>query len=234
MEWTPQDMLDTLDKLYEQAVQGIPKVSPPADRLAAQYMTRHRKIRDAARLFIASQIAKCTVSGFLSGLGGFLTLPVAIPANIGSVLYVQLRMIAGLAHMGGYDLHCQEVRTLVYAVLAGITGDQLVKHMGIRVGTKLSLSLVKKIPAAALNKLNQKAGMHFLAKLGAKGAAHIGKIVPVVGGLISGGIDLADTRQVAKRAYNLFIKGDVFTLGAEDYSVTDVVPEPMAEHRDAP
>ncbi len=218
---TPQEMLDLLDRLYQQAIDGIPGVSLPVHQLAERYMQRHRPVRTAARVFMRYQIAKCTASGFLSGLGGFLTLPVAIPANIGSVLYVQLRTIAVLACMGGYDPHDDEVRTLVYACLANVSVDQLVKHLGIRAGTKLSLAMVKKIPAAALTKISQKAGSHFLAKLGAKGIIHAGKIVPVVGGLVSGGFDFADTRRMAHRAYALFIKGDVFILGAEDYCSAD-------------
>lgn len=35
--------------------------------------------------------------GVLTGLGGLITWLVAIPANVGSVMYVQIRMIALLA-----------------------------------------------------------------------------------------------------------------------------------------
>ncbi len=218
---TPQEMLDLMDRLYQQAIQGIPKVSLPVDRLAERYLQRHRQVRTAANAFIRYQIAKCTASGFLAGLGGFLTLPVAVPANVGSVLYVQLRTIAVLACMGGYDPHDDEVRTLVYACLANVSADQFVKHLGIRAGTRLSLALVKKMPAAALTKLSQKAGTHFLAKLGIKGITHAGKVVPVVGGLVSGGFDFVDTRRMAHRAYDLFIKGDIFVLGEEDFRAAD-------------
>ena len=47
------------------------------------------------------QNAKCATSGFIAGLGGSITLPVSIPANISSVLYIQIRMIAAIAYMGG-------------------------------------------------------------------------------------------------------------------------------------
>ena len=54
---------------------------------------------------LKNQIAKCTTSGVVTGLGGFITMPVAIPANIGSVIYVQMRMIACTAYMADYDLN---------------------------------------------------------------------------------------------------------------------------------
>ena len=41
-------------------------------------------------------------------------MPVAIPANISSVIYVQLRMVAAIARIGGYDPSDDEVRTMAY------------------------------------------------------------------------------------------------------------------------
>lgn len=126
---------------------------------------KNKDINTAAKKFINYQIAKCTTSGFLSGLGGLVTLPVAIPANIGSVIYVQMRMIACLAYMGGYDTDSDQVQTLVYACLAGISIDQLIKNVGIQFGTKFTMSMVKKIPGKVLTKINQKVGFRFLTKL---------------------------------------------------------------------
>ena len=65
-----------------------------AQDLAEKYIRKHNNVDDAINEFVNWQIAKCTTSGFLTGLGGLITLPVALPANITSVLYVQIRMIA--------------------------------------------------------------------------------------------------------------------------------------------
>ena len=46
-------------------------------------------------------VDKCAASGFLTGFGGFLTLPINVPANLSSVLYVQLRMIAASVAKAG-------------------------------------------------------------------------------------------------------------------------------------
>ena len=96
---TQEDILHLLDKLYEQSLNGIEKVGPPINVLADDYLSKSNSIEEAAKKFTAYQIAKCTTSGFITGLGGLITLPVAIPANISSVLYVQMRMIACLAYM---------------------------------------------------------------------------------------------------------------------------------------
>lgn len=97
---TQEEIMQLLDKLYYQATQGLAKVSPPISVLANDYLGKSSDVDTAAKKFVKYQIAKCTTSGFVTGLGGLITLPVAIPANIGSVMYVQMRMIACLAHMG--------------------------------------------------------------------------------------------------------------------------------------
>lgn len=207
-----QEVMQLLDRLYDQSVQGIARVSPPVEELAADYLRKNRDVDAAAQSFIRYQVAKCTTSGFLTGLGGVITLPVAIPANVGSVLYVQMRMIACLAHMGGYDTSSDQVQTLVYACLAGISVDQLLKNVGVQFGTKLTMAMVRKIPGSVLTKINQRVGFRFLTKFGTKGLINIGKTIPVVGGVISGGFDFAETKLIAARAYRMFIQGDVAAL----------------------
>lgn len=205
---TQEDIMVLLNQLYNQSIRGIAKVSPPIDVLANNYLEKSEDLEKAARTFVNYQIVKCTISGFITGLGGVITLPVAIPANIGSVMYVQMRMIACLAYMGGYDTDSDQVQTLVYACLAGISIDQLLKGVGIQFGTKLTMAMVKKIPGSVLVKINQKVGFRFLTKFGTKGIINIGKAVPVIGGVISGGFDFAETRVIADRAFKMFIKGD--------------------------
>ena len=131
-------------------------------------------------------------------------------------MYVQMRMIACLAYMGGYDTNSDQVQTLVYACLAGISIDQIIKQAGIKFGTKFTTAMVKKIPGTVLTKINQKAGFRFLTKFGEKGIINIAKLVSVVGGVIGGGFDLVETKVIANRAYKMFIKGDLNALDNKD------------------
>lgn len=211
-----EEVMTLLDKLYESSIQGISKVSPPIDRLANDYLQKNQNVEAAAKKFINYQIAKCTTSGFLTGLGGLITLPVAIPANISSVMYVQMRMVACLAYMGGYDTRSDQVQTLVYACLAGISVDQILKSVSIQFGTKFTTAMVKKIPGTVLTKVNQKVGFRFITKFGSKGLINLGKAIPVVGGIIGGGFDLAETKVIANRAYKMFIQGNLDILSLSD------------------
>lgn len=237
LQITQEDIMQLLDKLYDNSVQGLPKVSPPISQLANDYLNKSGNIETAAKSFINYQIAKCTTSGFVTGLGGLITMPVAIPANVSSVLYVQMRMIACLAYMGGYDTNSDQVQTLVYACLAGISLDQVVKQVGVKVGVKFANAMVKKIPGTVLTKINQKVGFRLLTKFGTKGVINIGKAIPLVGGIISGGFDFAETKIIADRAYKMFILNDfsspekkskgkyqdeeVFSVEASDFEVNE-------------
>ncbi len=169
---------------------------------------------------------KCGTSGFLTGLGGVITLPVAIPANVGSVLYVQMRMIAAIAQMGGYDVRSDQVQTLVYMCLVGTSLADIAKQAGIKISEKGLQAAIKKLPGAALVKINQKVGFRLLTKFGTKGAINLVKLVPVVGGVIGGGLDVVATREIAKNAIKLFIKGDdpcTFVPAEVIVEATDVV-----------
>lgn len=226
--FTQEDIMDLLDKLYEQCIDGIDKIgvkkiSKPISDLADDYLNKYDDIETASKKFINYQLTKCTTSGFLTGLGGLITLPVAIPANVGSVLYVQMRMIAALAYMGGYDLKSDQVQTLVYATLAGVAIGGPIKKAGINVGEKVAIAIVDKIPATTLKTINQKVGFRLFTKFGSKGVVNLGKVVPVAGGFISGGFDFVETKAIAKRAHKLFINGELYTVSDEpDYSAIEI------------
>jgi hypothetical protein len=95
-------------------------------------------------------------------------LPVAVPANIGNVLYVQLRMIAAIACMGGYDVRDDRVKTLAFVCLTGSNAIDILKDAGIQIGTKISIQAIKKLSSNIVTTINQKVGFRLLTKFGEK------------------------------------------------------------------
>jgi hypothetical protein len=83
-----EDVSNILNNCYEAAQKGIGKVSPPIEQFAEDYLCKS-KTPEAAKSMLNNQITKCATSGFLTGFGGLITLPITIPANVGSILYVQ-------------------------------------------------------------------------------------------------------------------------------------------------
>ena len=202
------EIMKVLDTCYEKSIQGIPHVSPSVEQIAREYMEKYLTPEQACKEMIKNQIIKCTTSGFLTGFGGFITLPVTLPTNITSVLYVQMRMIACAAYMAGFDLKSDETQTFVYACLAGVAVNEMLKQAGIKLGIKLTNSLIKKIPGKVLTKINQKVGFRFITKFGTKGIINMGKIVPGVGAIIGGGFDFVETKTIGDRTYKWFFEGN--------------------------
>ena len=217
-----EEIMQTLDKLYSLVLDGIPHVSAPVVELAEKYRRKSDNVDDAAMKLINAQLRSCTASGFITGRGGSVTLPVALPANLVTVLYFQLRMIAGVAYMGGYDVFSPQVRSLSYMCLAGLSVEQLLKNTGIKVGTRLTKSVAAKLPAKLTTLINQKVGYRLFTKFGGRSALSIGKAVPIMGGIISGGIDRMETQVIAERAYNMFIGGELdHTADYADFEIMD-------------
>ena len=203
-----EDIMKALDYCYEKCLNGIPKVSPGVEVMANEYLGRYGTRELACKAMLKNQITKCATSGFVTGFGGIITLPVALPANITSVLYVQMRMIACTAYMAGFELDSDETQTFVYACLAGVAVNELVKQASIKTGIKIANGLIKKIPGTVLTKINQKVGFRLVTKFGSKGIVNLGKLLPGVGAVFGGGLDYVETKIIADRAYKWFFKYD--------------------------
>ena len=193
-----------LDISYDKALNGVAGMKGAAD-LATDYMAHGEDLEAQVDALIKNQIIKCGTSGFLTSLGGFITLPVALPANVASVIYMQ--MIAAIARMGGYDLHDDRVKTLIIACLCGNEVKEILKQAGIQIGKKLTERAVQKISSALIVRINRAVGFRLLTKFGTKGAINLSKAIPVIGGFIGGGVDAYSTKVIGNKAKELFILG---------------------------
>jgi len=220
-EVSHNDIMKLLDACYEKCLNGIPKVSPKVEELANDYLKKHKTKEEACKAMLRNQIIKCTTSGFLTGFGGLITLPISVPANVGSVIYVQMRMISCAAYMAGYELNCDQTQTFIYACLAGVSVNQIVKATSVKFGIKFTQSLIKKVPGKTLTKINQRVGFRLITKAGTKGVINLGKLVPVAGAVIGGGLDLTETSIIAKRAYKWFMESD-FSPTDKDEEIIDI------------
>lgn len=205
---TGEKAASILSAVYAKALDGVPKLSRSIDELANDYANRYDTPERAAKELVKYQVLKCGTSGFVTGLGGLVTLPVTVPANISSVLYVQMRMIATIAKLGGYDVRSDQVQTLVYMCLTGTAITDLAKEIGIQVSTKTLNATLKKLPGATLAKINQRVGFRLLTKFGEKGAINLGKMIPLAGGVIGGAVDVATTKTIAGNAIKVFISNE--------------------------
>lgn len=196
-------MVKVLDYTYDQALAGLPGFKS-VEEMADSYKAHASDLEGAAKTLIRYQVAKASTTGFVTGLGGLITLPVAVPASLSSVLYIQLRMVASIAHMNGYDVHNDQVKTACYVCLAGNSAEGILKSSGVLIGQKLTEQAIKRFSYETIKKINKAVGFRLITKFGHTGAINLGKGIPIVGGVVGGGIDgtmIYTTGRVAKRLF---------------------------------
>lgn len=193
----------SLDYAYDKAVNGVVGLDS-AYELAYDYMKGEDSIYNKSNSLINWQCTKAATSGFITGIGGLLAMPVALPANITSVLFVQVRMIAAIAILCGYDVKDDRVKSLVYSCLVASSCKDVLKNFGIKFGQKIAVKAIQQIPFAVITKINQAVGFRLLTKFGEKGLINLGKAVPFLGGIIGGGVDLISTKKIGNIARDVF------------------------------
>ena len=212
-------MMNGLNWAYDQAVNGIPFLKSAAD-LGNEYKQAHTAETDSleacARSLVRWQMTKAGTSGFVSGIGGVLTLPVAIPANLASVMFVQIQMTAAIAHLGGHDLRTDRVRTLCYVCMCGNASAHVLKGGGIKLGEKLTEQAIKKIAGTTITSINKAVGFRLFTKFGQKGLINFGKMVPLIGGVVGGTFDATSTYVIGTIARTIFIQNEWPAEGVVD------------------
>jgi hypothetical protein len=200
-------IMNALDKCYHLALKGFLGVAS-AEQLALEYGQEPGTLEEKIDRLIRWQTAKCATAGFVSGLGGILTLPASIPVDLSANWFVQTRMIVAIAVMNGYDVRSDKVKALVYMCLCGNAAKEVFKDIGIKLGKRVAQRALQNISGDVIGKINQMVGFRLFAKLGQEGSLNLGRAVPLVGGLLGGTIDGFACDAVGHAAKEVFYGGD--------------------------
>jgi hypothetical protein len=191
--------------LLEHGIRGLGPLAS-AEALANEYLDEAKYRDDEARVsaLVNWETGKNFTTGFLTGLGGFITLPVAVPAALAASWVVQARMAAAIARIYGHPLEDERVRTRILLALAGDVAKDAMKDLGLKVGDKLTQRAVEQIPGRLLVELNKRIGAKLAAQVGQRVLLRFPRAVPVLGGFVAGGLDAVVCRKVGATARTLF------------------------------
>lgn len=191
--------------IADKGINGVPPLSS-AKNLALEYKIDAGYENDDERVdsLINWETSKNFTSGFLTGLGGVITLPIAVPSALGASWIIQARMAGAIAEIYGHSIDEDRVRTLVLLSLLGDSGKEVLKQAGIKVGKKLTEKTINGISGKTLIEINKQVGFRLITKAGEKGVVNLTKFVPVVGGLVGGSIDALSCRAVGRISKNIF------------------------------
>ena len=187
-------------KLIDMAIDGVAPLGS-AKTIAAKHFGRYRNVDDAVNSIVRLHVMLATVQGVVSNIGGIVSSLIGTPVNVTGLIVVQVRMVACIAHLYGYDLEDPRVRT---ALAMCLLGDKELERQIADNRLPTTPAAVATSPVFDYRLHVQVADRilgHLLAESAGKGlVTTLGRRTPLIGGGVGGIADLLDTRMVSRCA----------------------------------
>ncbi len=184
MKLDEKKLVDFFESALGQAIKGV-----PGDGSVYHLVSKHLDLNNfcpnqTSESLIRSHLIKSTTLGFVSNLGGITFIPFFLAADVLSSYYIQMRLIASIAHLHGHDPESEFVKKFIF--------DNLF----------VSKNWTKEMTNRSVKGISSK----LLLRVGRKGIGQTGRLLPVAAGLIGAGSNFNDCRKVGESALRFFSK----------------------------
>lgn len=187
--------------MLDKAIDGVGPLRSAAATAESKLVDADGDVEAAVASLLRLHVGLAGVQGFVTNLGGVAALAVSIPANVVGVTLVQCHLIAGIAHLRGYDLENPRVRN---AILACILGEDAVRDLVRTTSLPSSPMGLATSPAhdPALDEMiSREVTTDLVARTaGRRAVTMVGRRVPLLGGVVGGGSDALMTWQIGQYA----------------------------------
>lgn len=192
-------MEKALDWAYANSLDGMRGVES-AEELAREYLAMTGTLRQQVDRLIRRQTTKAAITGFVSAMPG-IAVPLTLPASFAIVLFIQVRMVAAIAHMGGFDVRDDRVRALVHACVAGEKPEEMLGKLGLVAGGRMTAAALSSVSRSAIAAINRRVRARLLRRLGGR---RLGRALPVIGGIITARVEGRATAGIGRVARDTF------------------------------
>lgn len=198
---TPAVASRSARQFLDRAIDGFPGFLG-AREIGRRHLSRRRDVDTAVSDMIDQHVRLAGAQGFVTNIGGVVTMPVAIPANLAGIALLQVRMVAATLHLRGYDLTDPHVRT---AALMTLLGEEDVRK-AVKAGTFPGLphDIARSsddLDPRLLDRIASDVTADLTTRIGGKHATlTVTKRVPVLGGAVSAGVDAYSTYVIGRYA----------------------------------
>src|SRR3712207_1648142 len=110
-------------RAVDRAIHGVGPLPPAVAAAERQLREQGGDAERAVHEVIENHVRLAASQGLVTNVGGLVTLAATIPVNITGLALLQCRMVAGIAHLRGYDLAEPRVRN---ALLLCVLGEDAV------------------------------------------------------------------------------------------------------------
>jgi uncharacterized protein (DUF697 family) len=183
------------------AIHGVGPLPPAAAAAEKQLEEQDGVVEDAIGELIENHASLAAAQGFVTNLGGLMTMAATVPLNITGLALVQVRLVAGIAHLRGYDLNDDRVRNAILVCTLGEqTVKQLVKDKRIP-GTPMVLATAPAYDPALDQLVAGEVTESLISRvIGKRTASAMARRVPVAGGVWAASTDGYATWQIGRYA----------------------------------
>ncbi|WP_415118102.1 EcsC family protein [Micropruina sp.] len=195
-----------LRSILEFAIEGRGSI-PGAKSAAARTLQTRGEHEAAVDALVRQHVSLAGAQGFLTNLGGLLTLPVALPANLAGLAVVQMRMIAAIVHLRGYDVDDRRVR--VALTLAMLGEDEVRKQVAASKlpGRPFLVATAPVFDPALDRQISERVFGDLGTKMAGKHAVvQVAKRIPLIGGGVGAAADGYFTYALGQYARREFVR----------------------------
>jgi len=201
--FTSRASIAVVRRLVDRGIDGIGPLDSAHDRVE-HALRENPDPAQALDAMVKSHVKLAAAGGFLTGVGGLITMPVALPANVAGFYLLAARMAGATAELRGYDINDPATRTALMLTLLGADSDEVLRKVGVVGGGTMSSIALGHVPKAAAMVLNKGIGFRVATRLGTRALGRLGRAVPLVGGVIGAGLDAYLMRQLTKQVKEEF------------------------------
>jgi hypothetical protein len=183
------------------AIAGVGPLPPASAAAEAQLKEQKGDVDRAIHEVIENHVRYAAAQGFVTNLGGLVTMAVMVPTNITGLTLIQCRMVAGIAHLRGYDLDDPRVRNAILTTMLGEDViDALVKKRKLP-APPMAMATAPVHDPGLDRIISAEVAAELISRIAGKRlATTIGRKIPIAGGFIGLGADAYVTWRVGRYA----------------------------------
>lgn len=183
------------------AIKGVGPLPPAAAAADKHLKDCGGDVDKAVHDVIETHVRLSAAQGFVTNIGGLVTMAATVPANISGLALLQCRMIAGIAHLRGYNLDDPRVRNAILLTMLGedhvnalvkkrkIPGSPMVIATAPTHDPSLDPVIAGEVTSALMGRV-----------VGKRAVKTVVRKVPIAGGFYGAGSDGYTTWQVGRYA----------------------------------
>jgi len=187
--------------VLDKAIDGVGPLRSAAESADSKLVDAGGDVEEAIGRLLRLHVTLAGAQGFVTNLGGIAALPVAVPGNVLGVTLVQCHLIAGIAHLRGYDLEDPRVRNAILVCMLGEDAARGLVKSATLPATPMGLATAAAHDPVLDEHISREVTTDLIARTaGRRAVTLIGRRVPLLGGFVGGGSDAIVTWQLGQYA----------------------------------